>query len=272
MTIGKLLLASLALLIPDGRAQSTSQSPPQSTQTFDAASIKPAKTGVRGYSIRPLPGRLSTSNTTLGMLVAEAYHVYEFQVSGGPKWINADRYDIEAKAEGESQPTEAQLRGMLQELLAYRFRLVVHGETRELPVYALEVGKGGPKFQASPKLEASPAFQASKGTGEAPMFRVFQRRQITAARAPLAYLVEALSFLVGRPVVDKTGLEGKYDYKLEWTPDETQVRSDEAAPQVEGNVPSLASAIQEQMGLRLQSQKAPVEIVVIDRAEKASVN
>jgi uncharacterized protein (TIGR03435 family) len=266
MTIGKLLLASLALLIPDGRAQSTSPTTALSTQAFDAASIKPAKAGMRGYSIRPLPGRLSTSNTTLGMLVAEAYHVYDFQVSGGPKWINADRYDIEAKAEGESKPSEAQLRGMLQKLLADRFRLVVHGETRELPVYALEVGKGGPKFQASPE------FQASKDTGEAPMFRVFQRRQITAARAPLAYLVEALSFLVGRPVVDKTGLEGKYDYKLEWTPDETQVRSDEAAPQVEGNVPSLASAIQEQMGLRLQSQRAPVEIVVIDRAEKASVN
>ncbi|HXB67127.1 MAG TPA: TIGR03435 family protein [Candidatus Acidoferrales bacterium] len=249
MTFGKLVLASLALLTPDGRAQ-----------VFDTASIKPAKAGVRGYSIRPLPGRLSTSNTTLGMLVAEAYHVYDFQISGGPKWINTDRYDIEAKAEGETKPSEAQLRGMLQKLLAERFSLVVRRETRELPVYALEVGKGGPHFKASTDSE------------EAPMFRVFQRRQITAARAPLAYLVEALSFLVGRPVVDKTGLEGKYDYKLEWTPDETQVRSDEAAPQVEGNVPSLASALQEQMGLRLQSQKAPVEIVVIDRAEKASVN
>jgi uncharacterized protein (TIGR03435 family) len=256
MTSGSLLLASLAFLIPDGRAQSA----PQSPQVFDAASVKPAKAGVRGYSIRPLPGRLSASNTTLGMLVAEAYHVYDFQISGGPKWLNADRYDIEAKAEGDTKPSAAELRGMLQKLLADRFSLVVHRETRDLPVYALEVGKGGPKFPPS------------KDSEEAPMFRVFQRRQITAARAPLGYLVEALSSLVGRPVVDKTGLAGKYDYRLEWTPDETQVRSDEAAPQVEGNVPSLASALQEQMGLRLQSQKAPVEIIVIDRAEKASVN
>src|ERR1700722_4834587 len=122
MIFGKLLLASMALLIPDGRAQSapqsTPQSPPQATQAFDAASIKPAKAGVRGYSIRPLPGRLSTSNTTLAMLVAEAYHVYDFQISGGPKWINTDRYDIEAKAEGVTKPSEAQLRGMLQKLLA----------------------------------------------------------------------------------------------------------------------------------------------------------
>jgi uncharacterized protein (TIGR03435 family) len=256
MNLGKLLLASLAILTPDVRAQST----PQPNPAFDAASIKPAKAGVRGYSIRPLPGRLSASNTTLGQLVAEAYHVYDFQVSGGPKWLNTDRYDIEAKAAGDAKPSEAQLRGMLQKLLADRFSLAVHREIKELPVYALEVGKGGPKFQPS------------KGSDEPPMFRVFQRRQITAARAPLAYLVEALSFLVGRPVVDQTGLDGKYDYKLDWTPDETQVRSDEAAPQVEGNVPSLASAIQEQMGLRLQSQKGPVELIVIDRAEMASVN
>ena len=251
MIFGKILLAALPLAIPTWA---------QPAASFDAASIKPAKPGVRGYSIRPLPGRLSASNATLAMQMAEAYHVYDFQISGGPKWLNADRYDIEAKAAEDTKPTETQLRGMLQQLLADRFKLVVHRETRELPVYRLEVGKGGPKFQASKDSDAPPEF------------RVFQRRQITAARAPLAYLVEALSFLVGRPVLDQTGLDGKYDYKLEWTPDETQVRSDEAAPQLEGNVPSLASAIQEQMGLRLQSQKGPVEMIVIERAEKASVN
>lgn len=255
MTFRTLRLASLALpalLVLPGRAQPA--------EAFEVASVKPAKTGVRGYSIRPLPGRLSVSNATLGMLVAAAYRVYDFQISGGPKWLNADRYDIEAKAAGDTQPTDSQLMAMFQKLLAERFNLQAHRETKEAPVYALEIGKGGPKFQPS------------KESDEPPLFRVYQRRQITAARAPLSYLVEALSFVVGRPVVDKTGLDGKYDYKLEWTPDETQVRSDESAPQAEGNVPSLASAIQEQMGLRLQSQKAPVEIIVIDRAEKASVN
>ena len=249
MTLGKL---SLALLIPACLGQQV--------PAFDAASIKPAKPGVRGFSIRPLPGRLSASNTTLAMLVGEAYHVYEFQISGGPKWISTDRYDIEAKAAGETQPSERQLREMLRQLLADRFKLAVRRETKEAPVYVMEVGKGGPKFQVSKDSDAPPEF------------RVFQRRQITAARAPLSYLVEALSFLVGRPVVDRTGLDGKYDYKLEWTPDETQMRSDEAPPQVEGNVPSLASAVQEQMGLRLQSQKGPVEMIVIETAEKASVN
>jgi len=222
--------------------------------------VKLAQAGVRGHSIQPLPGRLHVSNATLGMLVAAAYRVYDFQISGGPQWLNTDRYNIEAKAAGETKPAEAQLMAMLQKLLEERFDLQAHRETREAPTYALEIGKIGPKFQPS------------KNSDEPPLFRVYQRRQITAARAPLSYLVEALSFVVGRPVVDKTGLDGKYDYKLEWTPDETQVRSDESAPQVEGNVPSLASAIQEQMGLRLRSHKGPVEIVVIDRAEKASVN
>ena len=232
----------------------------QDTLSFDSASIKPAKPGVRGYSIRPLPGRLSVTNTPLRKLIAGAWHVYDFQVSGGPKWIDQDAYDIEAKAAPDSRPTEKQLMTMLQKLLTDRFELVIHRESRDQSVYALEIARGGPKFQAS------------KDVGD-PYFRVFQRRQITAQRAPLEYLLEALSFVLGRPAIDQTGLTGVYDYKLEWTPDEIQVASDENnARPADENVPSLTSALQEQLGLRLVSRKGPVEIIVVDRAEKATAN
>ena len=232
----------------------------QDSLAFDSASIKPAKAGVRGYSIRPLPGRLSISNTPLRKLIAAAWHVYDFQVSGGPKWIDQDAYDIEAKAAGDAKPTERQLMSMLQKLLTDRFGLVIHRESKDQAVYALEIAKGGPKFQTS------------KDVGD-PYFRVFQRRQITAQRATLEYLLEALSFVLGRPAIDKTGLTGLYDYKLEWTPDEVQVASDENnARPVDENVPSLTSALQEQLGLRLVSRKGPVEIILVDRAERAAAN
>ena len=230
------------------------------TGSFDVASVKPAKAGTRGYSVQPLPGRLTASNATLKILIAEAYHIYDFQISGGPKWLDAERYDLEGKLSGDAHLTHSQLRGMLQKLLAERFSLAIHRESKNLPVYVLEVAKGGPKFQKSQDPEGQP------------YFRVFQRRQITAQRAPMAWLMETLSPFLGRPVLDKTGLDGAYDYKLEWTPDAIQVSSEENGGPSDPNVPSLTSALQEQLGLKLQAQKGPVEILVIDRAEKATAN
>ena len=252
------LFAAGFLYAPQSRAQS--QAGPVTSPGFEVASIKPSKPGTRGYSIQPLPGRLTASNTTLKMLIAAAYRVYDFQVSGGPKWLDSDRYDIEGKAQGETSPTKAQLMVMLQKLLADRFSLEFHRETKVLPVYSLEVAKGGPKFQQSKDPEGTP------------YFRLFQRRQITAQRAPLAFLVETLSQLLGRPALDNTGLTGVFDFKLEWTPDEIQVRSTDTPPPTDENVPSLTAALQEQMGLKLVSQKGPVEMLVVDGAAKASEN
>jgi uncharacterized protein (TIGR03435 family) len=250
---GRIAFTGLLLIehwgAPCGRAQS-----------IEVASVKPSKPGVRGYAIQPLPGRLHTANTSLKMLVAAAYNVYDFQISGGPKWVEDDRYDVEVKAHGDTPPTKAELRVMLQKVLADRFSLAFHRETKTLPVYALELAKGGAKFQQSKELAGDP------------YFRLFQRRQITAQRAPLSLLTETLSQLLGRPVLDKTGLQGTYDFKLEWTPDATQVTSSDQPAATDDNIPSLSSAVQEQLGLKLLSQKGPVEIVVIDRAEKASEN
>jgi uncharacterized protein (TIGR03435 family) len=253
MRLGRLLMTMAAALVP-AAAQPQSLAAPE--PAFDAASIKPAKPGTRGYSIRPLPGRVSAENVTLKLLIAEAYHISDRQISGGPKWIDAERYDIEAKAAGDVPPTTYQLRAMLQKLLLDRFALALRREAQEMPVYVLRAGKGGPKFRPAAHPEAPV------------MFHVFQRRQITAGNAPLENLTEALAWLLGKPVLDRTGLEGSFDYKLDWTPDEVQLQSPEAPPQADGTAPSLAGALLQQMGLRITSEKAPVEVLVVERAEK----
>src|SRR5215471_8969592 len=145
---------------------------------FDVASIKPARPEARGYSIRPFPGRLSAENVTLKLLIAEAYHTHDFQISG-PKWIDSDRYDLEAKIGGDVPASRTQLRSMLQRLLADRFSLSVRRESKEMSVYMLEADKGESKLQQA------------KHPDRPVMFRVFQRRQITAENAPLEYLTEA---------------------------------------------------------------------------------
>ena len=232
-----------------------------SAPAFDSASIKPAQSGARGFSIRPLPGRLSAQNVTLKQLIAEAWHIHDYQVSGGPKWADSDRYDLEAKAAGASDPPgEKQLMAMLQTLLQQRFSLTVRLETRDQAVYDLEPARGGPKLQ--------PATDPSAPE----MFRVFQRHQVTSTNAPLSRLTETLSWLLGRPVYDQTGLTGRFDYKFEWAPDDLQLRSDESPVTAEGALPSLGSALQEALGLRLLSKRGPVEIVNIEKAEKPAPN
>jgi len=203
---------------------------------------------------------VSAQNVTLKLLISEAYHVYEFQISGGPKWIDSDRYDVEAKSAGDVPPTKKQLQTMLQTLLADRFGLTVRHERKEMPVYVLQADKEGPKLR--------PAMHA-----DAPvMFRVFQRRQITAENAPLENLTDVLTWLLGRPVLDRTGLEGSFDYKLEWSPDELQLQSQEAPPQADGNAPSLGGALQRQLGLRLAALKDLVDLITVEKAERPTGN
>jgi uncharacterized protein (TIGR03435 family) len=227
---------------------------------FDSASIKPAKPGARGYSIRPFPGRVSAENVTLKLLISEAYHVHEFQISGGPKWVDSDRYDLEAKATANVPPTSKQIRAMLQQLLADRFGLTVRHDSKEMPVYALEVAKDGSKLRPAMRPDARV------------MFRVYQRRQITAENAPLENLTNVLTWLLGRSVLDRTGLEGSFDYKLEWSPDDLQLPAQEAPPQLDGNAPSLGSALQQQLGLKLASWKDLVDLIVVEKAEKPARN
>jgi uncharacterized protein (TIGR03435 family) len=285
----KLLLASAAIVAigmpiaigilnaPAVRAQSATP------LTFEVASVKPNSGDDRRVGIQLQPGGgLRTTGTTLKFLLTFAYDVRDFQISGGPGWINSDRFDIVAKSErGSSQSTPDDMREMtdaqmktsvelvrqkLQALLADRFQLTLHHETKEQPVYALVIGKNGLKLQES---------QVKEGAGRHMMMN---RGELNGEGVPLEFLASTLSSQLGRPVIDRTGLKGHYDFKLQWTPDPGQSMGGppppgvEAPPPPDPNGPSIFTAIQEQLGLRLESQKGPVDLIVIDRVEKPSEN
>jgi len=220
----------------------------QIPKEFEVASVKPQAPGDTRGSIGPSPGAFIANGIPLKILIEIAYRVKEFQVLGGPDWIATDHYDISARAPAGFIPIGPQMQPMLQALLADRFSLKLHRETRELPAFALVVGKGGPKLTASAFADS----RISVGHG------IF-----TGQKIDMAGLADALAMESDRTIVDRTGLGGEYDVTLKWTPDAAD--SDPAA------VP-LFTAIQEQLGLKLEATKAPVEILVIDSAQKASVN
>jgi uncharacterized protein (TIGR03435 family) len=241
-------------------------------QQFEAASIKPSapmEMGRVNVGVQMLPGgRISMSGVTAKILIQQAYGVRDFQIVGGPAWLGSERYDITAKPEGAATPEQVKV--MVQGLLVDRFKLQFHRETKELPTYALLVAKGGPKFHES---EAVPE-GSDKPKGARMMM---ERGRFSLQSAPVSALANQLGQLLGRSVIDKTELAGNYDFKLEWTPDEGERRmirapgGDAPAP-AETAGPSIFTAVQDQLGLKLESTKGPVEILVIERAEKASEN
>jgi uncharacterized protein (TIGR03435 family) len=213
---------------------------------FEVASIKPNTSGEPGSrSGTRAGGRYIATNMSLKGMVMQAYGLQSFQITGGPGWIETDRYDINAK--GEENVPERQIWLMLQSLLTERFKLKVHRETKESGIYSLVVGKSGVKLQPS---------SATGGS-----FSVGGRK-ITAQGASMDDLANLLTMQVGQPVFDKTGVTGKFDITLSWAPDAAS-----AAGGVEA-APSIFTVIQEQLGLRLESGKGPVETLVIDSAEK----
>ena len=277
-----LILAPVAVAQPDPAAAAP-------VPKFDVASIKPAAPGARGMFIRPTPGgRLTVTNMPLQSLIELAYHIQPFQISGGPPWMDSLHYDIEAKPDIPAKQSDWPV--MLQGLLADRFQLVFHHETRELPIYALVLarkdGKLGPGMTEA-KEGACTTFDpwnppSPPAPGRSPALvcgtQFMSPRSVTGVAIPVENLIPLLSRTVGRTVIDKTGLTGKYDIKMEYTPDEAQLAmmAPPGAPTPptpsDGSGPSLFTALQEQLGLKLESQKGPVQVFVIDRAEKPSEN
>ena len=199
-------------------------------------------------------------------LLKTAYQVEDFQILGAPGWLDSDRFDIEAKAVGD--PPRSQVLLMLQSLLADRFKLALHRETRELPVYELMLAKSGPKFKEKPCVgQPGPDNPCGGFTGSL-------RGMLVGRVVPTRELAEALATLLNRSVLDKTGLTGNYDFDLNWTPDGATIRGpgDPDAPPPDPNGPSIFTAVQEQLGLELKSAKGPVEVLVIDHAEKPDAN
>jgi len=231
---------------------------------FEVASIKPGDPSNPRTVMGIQTGRFNAANATLKMLIDFAYDVRDNQIFGGPKWIDSDRFTIEAKPEGAA--TGPQIRLMMQSLLEERFKLALHRETKDGQVFQLVVAKGGSKLKEVP--------DAGQGGRRGLMMG---RGQLNGTAAPMENLVAQLSQQLGRPMIDKTGLTGKYDFTLQWTPDPGQGAmfgppGADAPPPPDPNGPTIFTALQEQLGLRLESAKGPVEVLVIERAEKPAEN
>jgi uncharacterized protein (TIGR03435 family) len=280
------VLVLAAALLPAVTVQGQEKKP----LAFEVASIKPNTPDGSGnimVGIAPQPGgRLTVTNANLRMLIRFAYNIDDAQISGGPPWMDSDRYDIVAKGEGNA--TTDQLREMTQTLLADRFGLKIHRDSKELPVYNLVVAKGGPKLKQAEVDSSGAANPAGVRGGpvRGGMRMVIGGTTQMSGTMSMAQLSTGLANMVGRKVIDKTGLSGNYEVKLEWTPQpgELALRGLPAGagapgggdrggpPPADANSISIFTAVQEQLGLRLDAQKGPVDVIVVDGATKPSVN
>jgi len=218
-------------------------------QKFEAASIHPNSSGRDGSVVDfEDTGLLRANNVSLRTLIRSAYSLQDDQITGGPKWLDSDRYDIEARTGHAIRAAEE--KAFLQDLLADRFQLKTHTEKRELPVYRLEVAKSG--FLLKPSQANSSQIRQTRGAG---------RNQIMVVRISIHQFAGMLGKSLGRIVQDNTGITGDYDFTFTWDPEGAS-----------DSVPSVFAALQEQMGLRLEAGKAIMDVLVIDSAEKASEN
>ena len=233
------------------------QSPPAA---FEVATVKLNKSGARAMGNHFDPERGTWTNTPLRVLIMNTYRIQGYQLVGGPSWLSSDTWDIEAKTEGPS--TIAQKFQMLQPLLEDRFKLKVHRETREMPEYRLVIAKGGSRLREYRKEDGDTRREGTR----------IGRGLIDGHGSDFNGFVGFLRSELGRPVVDATGLTGKFDFKLEWVPDESQPNSGGDVPPPDATGASIFAAIQEQLGLKLEAMKGPVEMLMIDHVEKPSEN
>lgn len=228
---------------------------------FEAATIKPTHAAPGNSSgITEVKGRMMGRNVTLKRCIRGAYDIPETLIFGGPKWVDEERYDIEATAAGPAGGNNLTI--MFQSLLAERFHLAFHREQRQMSGYALVVAKGG--------LKAQPAAKDTAARTNAS----FSGGSIDAQASTMANLAQRLADALRMPVVDFTRMEGRFNFKLSWNPDDAKPLPPNAAGKSLGEPsgPSIFTALQEQLGLKLESRKVPVEVIVIDQAEKPSEN
>jgi uncharacterized protein (TIGR03435 family) len=269
----KLITIALAWLVARGQP---------AKPAFEAASIKPAiplgplgmRFVINGGPGTSDPGLYRCQNCSLYLIVLAAYEIRIPVQFSGPAWLENVRFDVSAKVPDGA--TKDEFRLMLQDLLAQRFKLAVHREKREMPAYELEVAKNGPKFKASVPNETPENDDAPEENGKLKRDRdgyPILRRGVTMAAVPgharlrsdnqsMEWLAEMLSGQTGKPVVDGTGLKGRYDFVLSWVTQETPA----AATDPDG--PDLPSAVQLQLGLKLEEKKRPIQMLVVDHIEK----
>ena len=249
-------IASFAIPIASGIGRSQSPDFPKPHLRFEVVSIRPGDPSFSGTSITLGPGgRYIAKNMSIKLLIQNAYGVHDFQVSDVPRWADTSKFNINAKGEeGRSaayseQPNAVQER--LQSLLLDRFALKFHTGTQKLPIYALVKGSGGPKFQRT----ATRADRESMTMGNG---------RLSGKSMTMDAFAENLSNVLGRVVQNRTGLSGRYSLDLRWAPDVDQL--------TDSNLPSIFSAIKEQLGLKLEPKKGPVPILIVDRVQRPSEN
>jgi len=240
---------------------------------LDVISVKPdanedARMGLTGDG-------LTARGATLHWLLTEAFQINADQLAGEPSWSTSAQWAIDAKVVGEDAPlltnlTLAQRLGMYQQILTGRFELKYHHEQRERPTYVLVVAKGGPRLTAS---DAETVAQATQHPGR-PGNLQMGRGAISGEGTTMHFLAILLSRQLGRNVVDETGLTGRYDFKLTWTPEDSAVPAPQSPDLGAGLTagPSLFGAISEQLGLKLEPVKGPTDVLVIDHVEKPTAN
>ena len=252
-------LPGLALFASAAFAQSSA--PP----AFDVASVK-VLTGAqgrgggeghmgggRGGFVQTSPGSLNMRNTTLKNAIRWAYGVTEYQVSG-PEWLDSTRYDIAAKAAGPAK--DAELQRMTQTLLADRFKLAFHRDTKEFHVYVLAVGKNGAKLQES------------TSEGESAIQPEMNRMAVTVHRTPVSMMIDMLNTVVGAPVIDETGLKGRYDVSVNLGKYAAEMQSGAGSGAPPDLITLITAALEGELGLKLEARKMALEVLIVDHAEK----
>jgi uncharacterized protein (TIGR03435 family) len=234
--------------------------------SFEVATVKPAKPEEQGRAFLVRGRQFSTINTTLTSLVSFAYDLQDKQIVGGPDWMTTDKWDIEAQPDAPGVPNQKQLKSMVQKLLADRFQLKFHKDQKDMSAYVLAVAKSGAKMN---KSEGDP--------NGLPGLFFTQLGVLNVRNATMADLAQLMqSAVLDRPVVDHTALTGKYDFQLKWTPDESQFggMGIKVPPPSEAAdaPPPLFTALQEQLGLKMDVEKTSVPVFVLDHVEKPSAN
>ena len=232
---------------------------------FEVATIKPSDPADCCARTWGRQGRrLSTNNTYLRWLIIRAYGIQSKQIVGGPAWMDVDRFNVDGEIEGTKAPTDPEWRVAMQKLLADRFQLQFHHETREMSAYALSIARGGPKLTKSdPEKDREPMLGFGGGVGQT--MRGYGR-DVTLGQ----YFGEVQRLVLDRPVVDRTGIIGTYNIQIEFTREGEESLGMTQLP--DNAAPNLITALEQQLGLKLERVKAAVDVLVIDRAEKPSAD
>jgi uncharacterized protein (TIGR03435 family) len=277
-------MVSLAVAVIFGLLYATeslaAQAPTGGLLSYDVASIKPGKSDMGTMLLFRLDG-FTAKGMNLKSLIKEAYGIENDQILGAPSWLNTQTYDIEAKVDGADanalgKMSEEQRKLMFQSFLRERFQLKAHLETKELSILALVIAKNGPKLHEAKPGDTYP--DGIKGPDGKPGghagLMMWGNDRLIGQGISITQVVQPLTQQLGRTVLDQTGLTGKYDVELRWTPDNTSAPTTgpDSGIAAESPTTSIFTAIQEQLGLKLESHKAPVNVLVIDHVEAPSTN